>query len=164
MDAIKNLHQRKTIFTYGVTQSEGGDVNVFPPGSSNGIIVPFSFLSKHVPQPFVKEWSGGMGQVIHDKFIIIDFNDKNPQLFTGSSNLAAGGEEQNNDNLLAFTDPNVAQLYAVEAIRLVDHYHFRAVLQNSSETSPVMLRRDDWCQSYYDPRNFKCQERILLAK
>ncbi|CAF1398843.1 unnamed protein product, partial [Didymodactylos carnosus] len=102
--------------------------------------------------------------VIHDKFIIIDFNDKNPQLFTGSSNLAAGGEEQNNDNLLAFTDPNVAQLYAVEAIRLVDHYHFRAVLQNSSETSPVMLRRDDWCQSYYDPRNFKCQERILLAK
>jgi len=43
----------------------------------------------------------GLGQVIHDKFVVMDFNDQNPVLFTGSSNLAEGGEEQNGDYLLA---------------------------------------------------------------
>ena len=56
---------------------------------------------KQVPPPFDREFTDGAGQVIHDKFIVIDFNDANPVVFTGPSNLADGGEAQHGDNLLA---------------------------------------------------------------
>src|ERR1035441_2473609 len=49
---------------------------------SSGVLVPFSALIKQVPPPFDKEFTGGAGQVIHDKFIVIDFNDANPVVFT----------------------------------------------------------------------------------
>src|ERR1035441_2580124 len=88
---------------------------------SSGVLVPFSALIKQVPPPFDKEFTGGAGQVIHDKFIVIDFNDANPVVFTGSSNLADGGETQNGDNMLAFYDPAVARIFAAEAIQIGTH-------------------------------------------
>src|SRR5258708_35728665 len=94
MDAIKALGQRK-VFTYGMTQNEPasagatagkpGDWKIFTPGNPNGVIVPFAYLSQHVPAPFVAEWNGGMGQGIHHKFLVTEFNGKNPRLFTSSS-------------------------------------------------------------------------------
>src|SRR5207245_11116602 len=130
-EAIQQLGSRK-VFTYGMTQNESSDLKIFSAGSPNGIVVPFAFLSQHVPAPFVQEWNGGFGQVIHHKFVVVDFNGKNPRLFTGSSNLAAGGEEQNGDNLIGFTDPVIATQYAVEAIRLVDHYKFSASMKTAT--------------------------------
>jgi len=47
---------------------------------------------------------------------------RQPLVFAGSSNLAAGGEEQNGDNLVCFADRGIAATYAIEAIQLVDHY------------------------------------------
>ncbi len=63
-----------------------------------------------MPPPFDAEISGGPGQVIHNKFIVVDFNTDNPSVLTGSSNLAARSEEQNGDNLLAITDPATASI------------------------------------------------------
>lgn len=163
MDAIKALPAEKNVFTYGMTQSESGGVTIFRPGDPNGLIVPFSYLTQHVPKPFAQEWNGGMGQVIHHKFVVIDFNGDNPQVFTGSSNLAAGGEESNGDNLLAIADPNIAKLYAVEAMRLVDHYHFRAAVKNATDSAPLSLATGNWWQPYYDDGNIKCHFRKVLA-
>src|SRR5262245_497843 len=115
-----SLETRKDIYSYGITQSAGG-IKLFAAGSQNGTFTPFAFLKGTVPPPFDQETSGGPGQVIHHKFVVTDFNGDEPAVFMGSSNLAAGGEANNGDNLLAFTDPEIATIYGVEAIRLVDH-------------------------------------------
>jgi hypothetical protein len=97
----------------------------------------------------------------------VDFNTNNPVVFTGSSNLAAGGEQQNGDNLLAIYDPAVAAAYAVEAIRLVDHYHFRSQMKGADTQAPISLQGPDakvkWWQPYYDPKNIAFQERVLFS-
>ncbi len=95
--------------------------------------------------------------------MVTDFNGPNPRLFTGSSNLAKEGEEENGDNLLGFWDPEIVKRYAVEAIRLVDHYHFRAVMKNATDTAPLTLSTGDWWQPYYDPANLKSHACQVLA-
>ena len=166
MDELKALPDKKKMFSYGMTQTMGG-IKVYKPGESSGMIVPFEFLKGKVPPPFQDEYSGGSGIVIHDKFVVVDFNGANPAVFTGSSNLAAGGEEANGDNLLAIYDPAVAAAYAVEAVRLVDHYHFRATMKTADASNPLCLQgpdaKDKWWQPYYDPKTIFYHERTLFS-
>jgi phosphatidylserine/phosphatidylglycerophosphate/cardiolipin synthase-like enzyme len=166
MDELKALPSRPKMFSYGMTQTSAG-IKVYKPGEADGIIVPFAYLKDKVPPPFQDEYSGGAGIVIHDKFVVVDFNGANPVVFTGSSNLAAGGEEQNGDNLLAIHDPAVANAYGVEAIRLVDHYHFRANMQSATSDQPLVLQQagaqTPWWTPYYDPANILSQERVLFS-
>ena len=166
MDELKAQPAKKGMFSYGMTQTMGG-IKVYKPGESNGLIVPFDYLKGKVPPPFQDEYSGGSGIVIHDKFVVVDFNGKNPAVFTGSSNLAAGGEESNGDNLLAIYDPAVAAAYAVEAVRLVDHYHFRAQMKTADASAPLCLQgpdaKDKWWQPYYDPETIFYHERTLFS-
>jgi hypothetical protein len=165
MDDLKALPGKK-IFSYGMTQTSGG-IKVYKPGESDGVIVPFGYLKGKVPPPFQDEYSGGSGIVIHDKFVVVDFNGDNPAVFTGSSNLAAGGEKQNGDNLLAIYDPEVASTYGIEAIRLVDHYRFRAKMKTATASSPLCLQgsgaKVPWWQTAYDPKNIVCKERMLFS-
>jgi phosphatidylserine/phosphatidylglycerophosphate/cardiolipin synthase-like enzyme len=132
------------------------------------MIVPFAFLKGKVPPPFQDEYSGGAGIVIHDKFVVVDFNGTSPVVFTGSSNLASGGEMANGDNLIAIYDESVATAYAIEAIRLVNHYHFRATMQQSSEDKPMVLQpgdaKDKWWEPYYDQKNILFHERVLFSR
>jgi hypothetical protein len=168
MQELLNLQQRADIFSYGVTQTTTGVKFYKSQSGTNGILVPFGYLKAHVPIPFRAEWNGGMGQVIHHKFVVVDFNDEQPQVFCGSSNLAAGGEQSNGDNMLCITDPAVASLYAVEAIQLVDHYEFRAVAQTATDAQPLQLQGPGvtpaWWQSSYDPASIKNTERLLFAR
>lgn len=167
MDELKALPDDHKVFSYGMTQTLSG-VKVYKPGESSGIIVPFDYLHAKVPPPFDAETNGGMGIVIHDKFVVCDFNGAQPVVFTGSSNLASGGEEANGDNLLAIYDPSVCVAYAVEAVRLVDHYHFRAALKQAASTGPMSLQGADgtprWWEPYYDPKDILCRERIVFAR
>jgi len=162
---LSDIAQRSDVFSYGVTQSVQGVT--FSKSGKSGLLVPFSYLRNSIPEPFRSEWNGGMGQVIHHKFVVVDFNTANPAVFCGSSNLAQGGEESNGDNLLAITDPAVAALYAVEAIQLVDHYEFRAVASQAKSNAPLLLKGPDenppWWQGYYDPNNLKSRERTVLV-
>ena len=169
MTELNTLNQRSDIFSYGMTQSAGG-VKLFAPGSAqHGAFAAFSFLSKKVPPPFDVETSGGGGIVIHDKFVIVDFNGANPVVFTGSSNLAAGGEQQNGDSLLAIHDPDLAVGFAVEGVRLVDHYHFRMLESQHPSTTPVTLQgagaqTNLWWQPYYNKGDNKFNERVLFSQ
>jgi hypothetical protein len=127
-------------------------------------VTSFDFLQKNVPKPFQTEWRGGSGQVIHHKFVVCDFNDKAPVVFCGSSNLAEGGEESNGDNLLALYGEKNAACYAVEAIRLFDHYHFRSMHEHSTTDNPLVLgSTNDWIKPYYDPKSMKFRERKLFS-
>jgi hypothetical protein len=175
---LRELARRNGVFSYGITQAmksgpagqgvspETMGVNLYKPGQSSGVLTSFAFLKRQVPRQFQAEWGGGMGQVIHDKFIVVDFNDHTPLVFTGSSNLAEGGEATNGDNLLAIADRATAIAYAVEAIRLVDHYHFRASMQSATEEQPLKLKPNDanWWAPYYDSTNIKSRERTLFSR
>jgi hypothetical protein len=162
---LSALTKRTDVFSYGVTQSAKG--LTFTKSGKPGLLVPFGYLKSKVPEPFRAEWNGGMGQVIHHKFVVVDFNTPNPYVFCGSSNLAQGGEESNGDNLLMIQDPAVAALYAVEAIQLVDHYEFRAVQSQATSNAPMLLQGPDanpaWWAGYYDPNNLKSKERTVLV-
>lgn len=168
LQSLSTLDERNDIFSYGITQSSKG-ITLFKPGSpQHGEFATFAYLQQQVPAPFREETSGGMGQVIHNKFIVVDFNGDNPVVFTGSSNLSSGGESQNGDNLLAIYDKAVATAYAVEAIRLVDHYHFRMMQKQNPSTSPITLQGPDgtsarWWSDFYKSGTNKYYERLLFT-
>lgn len=165
LQTIQKLHLSGKVFSYGMTQTDAG-FSLYKPGQP-GQLVPFAALVKQVPPPFDKEFTGGQGQVIHDKFIVIDFNSDNPVVFTGSSNLADGGETSNGDNLLAIYDPEVARVFATEAVRLVDHYYFRAAVSKATSVTPLQLTacggQPKWWQRDYDPQNMRNVQRLLFA-
>jgi hypothetical protein len=170
MKELQGLPKRDDIFSYGITQHSTG-LNLYKPGSKKGVLVDFEVLKKHVPSPFREEWSGGMGQVIHHKFVVVDFNDTVPVAFAGSSNLAEGGEQDNGDNLLAIYDRSVVQAYAVEGLRLVDHYAFRDAMENATKTAPLTLQgpklkkgQKAWYERYYDPDDLNFVTRTLFVR
>jgi len=55
------------------------------------------------------------------------------KVFIGSSNLSVTGEEKNGDNMVMIEDPRVATSYAIEALRIFDHLHFRTIMQKASK-------------------------------
>jgi hypothetical protein len=164
LEAVKALPGRSELYAFGTTQRDDGSLKVTKPGQESHFIE-FSYLHDKVPPPFQAEYSGGAGQVIHHKFVVVDFNGPNPIVFTGSSNLAAGGEQQNGDNLIAIHDPDVAFAYAIEAIGLIDHYQFRAAQEKADDATPLRLkhRSEQWAAAYYDQTSPKYKERRLFA-
>ncbi len=171
LEQLGSLINRKDIFAYGMTQRAEKGIELFSPGSKqHGVFAAFDYLHTQVPAPFNTEVSGGMGQVIHDKFVVVDFNGDNPSVFTGSSNLAKGGETANGDNLLAIHDRDLATGFAVEGIRLVDHYHFRMLQSQHSSANPITLQARDaakgkrWWEGYYDKNDPKYNERTLFSR
>lgn len=167
LDAIKALPARPELYAFGTTQRlDDGSLRVEKSGDpAGGTFIPFSYLRQHVPEPFREEWSGGAGQVIHHKFVVTDFNGETPLAFGGSSNLATGGEKENGDNLVCFTDRDIATKYAIEAIKLVDHYRFRAAMETATDDKPLQLagRSANWAKPYYESGNPKSRERTVLT-
>ena len=167
LSEITKLASENKIFSYGVTQ-QASSLKLYKPGQTRASVADFAFLKDKVPQPFRQEWGGGPGQVIHHKFVVVDFNTNSPVVFAGSSNLSSGGEQNNGDNLLAITDPIVAAAYAVEAVRLFDHYHFRDVMKTATAAKPLQLQgkgvAPPWWKPYYDTSDIKYRDRLLFSR
>jgi len=164
MTALQNLGLRQNLFSLGTIQSEG-QLKLFKPGiDSNSAVAPFDFLEKNVPEQFKKEWRGGQGQVIHHKLVVCDFNGGSPVMFCVSSNLAAGRGTSKGDNLIAIYDQKIATIFAVEAIRLFDHYGFRSLHEHSTSNAPLMPNSTDaWAKPYHDPKNVKFHDRLVFS-
>lgn len=172
MSTLKNLASRKKLFSLGILD-KAGSLDLFKGGVNAGTTA-YAYLYKNVPAPFKRELNSldkatkenlFTGVVVHHKFVVCDFNDKSPVVYCGSSNLAEGGEKQNGDNLLEIRDREVAVAYAVEAIRLYDHYRFRSVQSGTKKPlERVTLKEtDEWVKPYYDKTNIKFRERELLS-
>jgi hypothetical protein len=97
-------------------------------------------------------------------------------VFTGSSNLAPSGESGNGDHLLMIEDPKIATAYAIEALRVFDHLHFRSTLQDTTgmtragEEGGADLRKPRaisgkaaWFEAYYVVGSQKMKDRQLFA-
>jgi hypothetical protein len=164
MEILQNLGKRENLYSMGTIEKRG-QLALFKPGrEGQAAVTSFAFLKKNTPKPFRDEVSGGAGQVIHHKFVVCDFNEKSPVVFCGSSNFAEGGEKSNGDNLIAVQDQDVAVCYAVEAIRLYDHYRFRSQHEASTSENPLKLADDDkWTARYFNPKDIKYREKKLLC-
>ena len=142
-EAIDRLTE-KNVFSYGISDHVGG-LQVQKPDGTIGI-VDFEFLAKNAPEPFKSEWSGGDGIHEHHKFVVTDFNLPTAKVFTGSSNLSVSGEKKNGDNLVMIEDPKVATSFAIEALRIFDHLHFRSRMKDASKDDnkdPLTLAETD---------------------
>jgi len=171
-DTLEELVNRST-FSYGISQRSGG-LSVFKPDGSRGL-VSFAYLSDEAPEPFSAEWSSYAGgnsysNVLHHKFVVTDFNTPNAKVFTGSSNMAAGGEKANGDHMIMIEDSRVATVYAVEALRTFDHFHFRVALREADRkrktltlSKPPTGDEHPWFREVYIPGHIKERDRRLFS-
>lgn len=129
-EALDNLMKRP-VFSYGIVNKDKG-MEIHKPDGDIGL-VDFAYLSKHAPEPFKSEWSGGAGINIHNKFVVVDFDQPGAKVYTGSSNFAPSGEEKNGDHLLSIEDQRVATAYAIDALTLFDHLNFRDRMKEAEQ-------------------------------
>ena len=166
-NALDELMQR-SLFSYGVAQRTG-KLAVYKPDGSVGLL-PFAYLSSNAPAPFKSEWSGNAGNMVHNQFVVTDFNGTNPTVYTGSSNLAEGGEKSNGDHLIRIEDRKVAVVYAIQALLLFDHFHFRVnagkpgALQTLRLAKPPAEGENPWFDAYYRPGHVKARDRELFVR
>jgi hypothetical protein len=164
--ALRDLHRDDSIFTYGVTDNSSGDISLYKPGRKNGLLIDAKKAKRELPPPFKQE-ATLPGHAIHHKFVITNFNKASARVYCGSSNLALGGEKANGDNLICIKDEDVATAFAIEAMRLTDHYNFRSVREpdiGAPNQQPKKL--DDtgsWVNKFFDPADIRSVEREVLA-
>lgn len=175
LSALKALHGQKRLFSYGISDSpdagtaDGGGTAVFTPSADGGVLVYSKENPETFPPPFAqeREVTGAASHVVHHKFVVVDFNGSDPVVFCGSSNLAEGGEQSNGDNLIAIHDRAIATAFAIEGIRLVDHYAFAAALKHAAGSpQPLRLKTDaeGWWKPYYQAGSIKQTERQLFSR
>jgi hypothetical protein len=178
--ALTKLHSNQHIFSYGISDSPGG-IYLYPVGKKNGVLVTGKPVNTQLPSPFNQVRNiGGVGHQVHHKFVVCGFNGNDPVVYCGSSNLAAGGEENNGDNLLAIHDGDVAVAFAIEALALVDHFNFldRVAKGPKAKTGKVptaskqqdavsagwfLSTNDKWVKPYFDPNDLHSVDRNLFG-
>jgi hypothetical protein len=107
--------------------------------------------------------------MVHHKFVVTDFNGARPTVFTGSSNMAQGGEKENGDHLIRIEDRKIAIAYAIEALKLFDHFHFRVSAKAPDAPTTLRLQKPPapgnkpWFDQYYRPGHVKERDRKLFA-
>jgi len=180
VEALVNIHADQDIFSYGITDTTDG-IQLYKPGTTSGVLVTGKPADTFLPPPFSQVPGVGIGHQVHHKFVVCGFNRDDAVVYCGSSNLALGGEKANGDNLLAIFDKDVATAFAIEALSLVDHFHFLDSAQGSAKTkksakiktpSKTQLAAEagwflatsaNWTKPYYDSKDLKCMDRVLFA-
>lgn len=173
----------RPLFSYGVVDQTGDDtkpgaLNVHKPDGTIGV-VDFAYLANNAPPPFGAEWQGGKGINLHNKFVVTDFGLPTAKVFTGSSNLSPSGESGNGDHLVMIQDPVVATAYAIEAVRLFDHLHFRSKMSEAkvapsgakpAAATPLTLAKPTalsgkpaWFERYYQADGQYQHDRLLFG-
>ncbi|BAV07175.1 PLD-like domain-containing protein [Filimonas lacunae] len=166
--ALIELNKRTNIFSCGITDSDNG-LTFYKPSATTGIRVTGKPGKTLLPPPFNQEKSVGIGHQVHHKFIVCGFNTPNAVVWLGSSNLALGGEMANGDNLIEIRDKDIATVFALEALALVDHFQFRnafpAPEKKTNTLPPTFSLSTDgkWARSYYQKNDLHCVDRELFA-
>lgn len=172
-NAIRKVTADDDVFVYGVSDRKVGGLDLQKPSGNVAPVFPKA-LFEDVPEPFKSEPTGGGGNRMHHKFVVIDFDTPNARVYLGSYNFSPPADTKNGENLLLIRDRRVAAAYAVEALRIFDHYHFRATRPKAKKgdrkkPAPLMLRRPPrkagerpwWSEYYTDP--VKIRDREIFA-
>ncbi|MCB9869762.1 MAG: phospholipase [Planctomycetes bacterium] len=171
-DAIKALTKNAKRFVYGVSDrktKDGLDVQV--PGGNVSPVYAAALTGSKVPEPFKSEPTGGAGNRMHHKFVVVDFDKPSARVWFGSYNFSSAADRKNGENLLLIRDRRVAVSFMIEALRIFDHYHFRVTQAESKKArKKLFLARPPrksgenpwWLEHWTDPR--KVRDRKLFAK
>jgi hypothetical protein len=181
---LQGIHSDQNIFSYGISDAPGAGVYLYKQGNKSGVLVGGKPGKTVLPPPFDVEKPISIGHQVHNKFIICDFNTDHAVVWCGSSNLALGGEQQNGDNLIQIQDPDIAAVFALEAVALVDHFDFRNANEGPKNTtaqtapkgvdntqSPAksntavlnLYTNDSWAKRYFDDNDLHCMDRVLFG-
>jgi hypothetical protein len=177
--ALQTLHAKQNIFSYGISDTTKG-ISLYAPGKKTGVLVTGKPASTQLPPPFDQVRGVGLGHQVHHKFVVCGFNGENPVVYCGSSNLALGGEQANGDNLLAIHDGDVATVFAIEALALVDHFSFLDRYSDAPKApkkpTPLVSKQqaavsagwflstsDKWVAPYFDSKDLHCMDRQLFG-
>jgi hypothetical protein len=168
-DAIKKVTRNKKMFVYGISDKKVGGIILQKPDGNVAPVNPAE-LKKNVPEPFKAEPTGGGGNRMHHKFVVIDFDKPTARVYLGSYNFSVAADTTNGENLLLIRDRRIAVSYMIEALRIFDHYHFR-VTQKEAKTARKKLllarpprkpgERPWWAEHYTNTR--KIRDRELFA-
>lgn len=168
LDAVKKQVESNKVFTYGITDTIGdaADYSVFlyKPNSKKGIRVAAKGIANLLPKPFGRVAKID-GYAIHHKFVVVNFKGADPVVYCGSSNLAFDPEQKNGDNLLEVRDKDVVTAFAIEALRLVDHFHWRNYEIKEDEVFLDDLRlQSKWYAAWFKTGDLRCRQRELYIK
>ncbi|HEY0322645.1 MAG TPA: phospholipase D-like domain-containing protein [Pyrinomonadaceae bacterium] len=179
LPALQKLHADQNIFSYGISDSPGG-IQLYTPRKKTGVLVSGKPTATKLPPPFNQVPGVGIGHQVHHKFIVCGFNGTEPVVYCGSSNLALKGEEVNGDNLLAIHDADIAVVFAIDALTLVDHFDFLDRSATKAKVAPTKIKSaskqqqavaagwflsttDRWAAPYFDPDDLKFVDRQLFG-
>jgi phosphatidylserine/phosphatidylglycerophosphate/cardiolipin synthase-like enzyme len=168
LDAVHKQVKSDKVFTYGISDSTA-NVYLYKPTSKRGVKVAGKGTETALPPPFNKV-ADIPGHNIHHKFIVVDFKGKDSVVYCGSSNLAYNPEQSNGDNLIEIRDEDVVTAFAVEAIRLVDHFQWRnkqgkaKAMQEPINLNDNSNKKKIWYKGYYDQNDLHFLERTLLIR
>ncbi|MDV6329956.1 phospholipase D-like domain-containing protein [Asticcacaulis sp. 201] len=182
--ALAALHDSQSLFSFGISDNLDG-IYLYRAGQVGGVLVTGKPVNTQLPPPFnqVRNISG-VGHQIHHKFVVCGFNGSDPTVYCGSSNLALKGEEVNGDNLLAIRDADVATVFAIEALGLVDHFNFlngvakgpKSQSHPATAAAPAIKQQaavaagwflgttDAWAHKFFDPHDMHCKDRELFVR
>ncbi|MEL1254104.1 phospholipase D-like domain-containing protein [Flavobacterium sp. DGU38] len=171
LDALHTHLASDKIFTFGITD-ENEDIQLYKPNSTQGVKISALDIETQLPKPFSEiARQPGLGHVIHHKFIVVDFKGNNPVVYCGSSNLAFNPEQKNGDNLIEIRDREIVTVFAIEAIRLIDHFHWinKKAQPAAGNADRELFLHDNstsykWYEKYYNSADLRCKERELLIK
>lgn len=166
LDAVRQQVQSDKVFTYGITDSIGDDaeysVFLYKPNSLRGIRVAAKGITNVLPKPFGTVAKVD-GYAIHHKFVVVNFKGTDPVVFCGSSNLSFGPEQKNGDNLLEIHDKDIVTAFAIQALALVDHFHWRNNELKQKEMFLDDLSRPGqaWYLAWFNSEDLKNRQRKL---
>ncbi len=130
--AMGRAFKKKKLFCLGISdkliKAENLGITVMDSNGKERTVKPEA-LTRHVPKPFKSEPSGvkgGVGTRMHHKFVVLDFNTDDARVYLGSYNFSEPADDSNGENLVFIKDRRVATSYMIEALRIFDHYKFRA--------------------------------------
>lgn len=168
-DAIKRVTEDPDVFVYGIADRRVPGIDVQGPDGNVQPVFPAN-LTGDLPEPFRSEPVGGGGIRMHHKFVVINLGEPDARVWLGSYNFSKPADRQNGENLLLISDPAVTSSFAIEALRIFDHYSFRVKQQDAqAEPGGLLLRKPPrvagevpWWHKYYDggPRQ---RDRLLFA-
>lgn len=179
-NVLNQVHKNQKIFSYGISDNPKG-IALHALRKKTGVLVTGKPAATVLPPPFDQVRNLGAGHQVHHKFVVCGFNTPDAVVFCGSSNLALGGEQENGDNLLEIHDPDVATVFAIEALGLVDHFDFLDRLSHGSKKArkkapPASKKQaaaaagwflsttDKWTVAYFDKRDLHYVDRMLFGK
>jgi phosphatidylserine/phosphatidylglycerophosphate/cardiolipin synthase-like enzyme len=154
---------------YGISDRKVGGIDVQKPDGNVHPVKP-SALTKNIPEPFKTEPTGGSGNRMHHKFLVIDFDKPSARVYLGSYNFSSAADIKNGENLVLIRDRRVAVSYMIEALRIFDHYHFRVALDEAKEKHeklqlkkpPRKTGEKPWWSEYYSNKR-KIRDRELFS-